>query len=127
MTELVVSRPPISGMSGTQYEAAKSGAQIGGYFGGIFGLVVGTGLWIWMAFANNAGKKWARVLSTVFAAFSIIGGLYTVISGLLTQTIFVSGLVLGILTSLVSVVALVFIWLKPSTEYYNFKSQKTLY
>ena len=31
----------------------------------IFG-VLGAGLWLWMARANNDGRNWARILSTVF-------------------------------------------------------------
>jgi hypothetical protein len=31
----------------------------------VFGLI-GIGLWIWMARANNAGKNWARITATVF-------------------------------------------------------------
>lgn len=31
----------------------------------IFGLI-GIGLWLWMAYANKAGKNWARITATVF-------------------------------------------------------------
>ncbi len=33
---------------------------------GIPGALLGIGLWIWMAKANQAGKNWARITSTVF-------------------------------------------------------------
>src|SRR5215471_14912088 len=33
---------------------------------GIPGAIIGVGLWIWMAKANQAGKNWARITSTVF-------------------------------------------------------------
>ena len=33
---------------------------------GIPGTLIGIGLWIWMARANQAGKDWARITSTVF-------------------------------------------------------------
>ena len=31
----------------------------------IFGLI-GIGLWLWMAYANKAGKNWARITATAF-------------------------------------------------------------
>ncbi len=43
----------------------------------IFGLV-GIGLWLWMAYANKAGRNWARITSTVFFGIdtmSLLAGL----------------------------------------------------
>ncbi|HWG24474.1 hypothetical protein [Actinospica sp.] len=38
-----------------------------------FGGIVGIGLWVWMAFANRAGKNWARITGTVFFGISSLG------------------------------------------------------
>ena len=37
----------------------------------IFG-VLGAGLWLWMARANNDGRNWARILSTVFFTIATV-------------------------------------------------------
>lgn len=125
--QLALSQAGTSELSGSSYEAAKSVAQATAYGTAIFGLVVSTALWIWMALANDGGKSWARIVATVFAAIGILGGAYSLISGFVTQMIFVNNLIFGVLTLIVSIAALVLIWLKPSTEYYKFKSQKVLY
>lgn len=110
-----------------EYEAVATIGRVVAYAGVIFGMVVGTGLWIWMAMANNAGRKWARIVATVFAAISIIGGLVSMIMNGANHTLILGSMIFGILTLIVSVAALVYLWLKPSTEYYNFKSQKITY
>ncbi|WP_285725691.1 hypothetical protein [Psychromicrobium xiongbiense] len=116
-----------STLSPDQVKTVKDIATTTGMVGGIAGIIVGTALWVWMAFANRAGKKWARILSTVFAGIFIISSLYSLISGFANQTILYSTLILTILSLLVSLGALVLIWLKPSSEYYAVKSQKPLY
>lgn len=40
-------------------------------FGILFGLI-GVALWLWMAWANGKGKKWARVVATVLAALGLL-------------------------------------------------------
>ncbi|WP_394940303.1 hypothetical protein [Psychromicrobium sp. YIM B11713] len=125
--DLALSQANTSELSGSSYESAKSIAQAAAYGTAIFSLVISTALWIWMALVNNAGKSWARVVATVFAGIGIIGGIYSLISGLVSKMMFWDNLIFGILTLLVSIAALVLIWLKPSTEYYKFKSQKVLY
>ena len=37
------------------------------------GGILGIGLWIWMAYANRAGKNWARITGTVFFGISCLG------------------------------------------------------
>ena len=43
------------------------------------GGILGIGLWIWMAYANRAGKNWARITGTVFFGISCLGLLGDVI------------------------------------------------
>lgn len=114
-------------MSGSNYEAAVSLARGAAYAGVIFSIVVATGLWIWMAIANNAGKSWARIVATVFGVIGIIGNLGSMGTAAAGRTLIIGSLIFGILTLIVSIAALVYMWLKPSTEYYKFKSQKISY
>src|SRR5262245_59470028 len=39
---------------------------------GFFGLL-GIGLWLWMAWANRSGKKWARIVATVLFGIDTLG------------------------------------------------------
>jgi hypothetical protein len=78
-----------------------------------FGLV-GIGLWIWMAWANRGGKKWARITSTVLfgidtlALVSSIARPHSLFSLLLSALIWLAGL--G---------AIIFLWNKESSAYFQ--------
>lgn len=114
-------------LSGREYETAASVARAIAYAGVLFSIVVGTALWIWMALANNAGKNWARIVATGFAGIGIVSQLISVVSSGANHTLIVGSLIFGILTLIVSIAALTLMWLKPSSEYYKFKSQKVVY
>ncbi|GAB2631805.1 hypothetical protein [Nocardia goodfellowii] len=82
--------------------------------------LVSAGLWIWMAFANRAGKNWARItasvlfgLSTVFTILSLVGsGVFGAGSG-------GAGIIAGVLTWLIGVAAIVLLWHKRSAAYFK--------
>jgi hypothetical protein len=63
----------------------------------IFGLI-GIGLWLWMAYANKAGKNWARITATVFFGLDTLSVLTSfrqaepVLSRLITILIWLIGL-----------------------------------
>jgi hypothetical protein len=95
------------------------------------------GLWIWMAYANKAGKNWARIVSTVFfgleAAGMLLGGAsYAATSssnGTTSNATFSGsstgpGLVIGVLTFLVGLATIILLWNKASGPY--FKPQQYL-
>ena len=95
----------------------------------VFGLIE-IGLWIWMAFATKAGKNWARILSTVFfgleAASTVIGGLTYAASSSngSSSTTFVSsdtvlGQIVGWLTFLAGLGAIILLWNKQSSAYFK--------
>ena len=95
----------------------------------VLGLIE-TGLWIWMAFATKAGKNWARILSTVFfgleAASAVFGTLayFASSSNGSSNTTFASsdttlGQVVGWLTFLVGLGAIILLWNKESTAYFK--------
>jgi hypothetical protein len=63
----------------------------------IFGLI-GIGLWLWMAYANKAGKNWARITATVFFGLDTLSVLTSfrqaepILSRLITILIWLIGL-----------------------------------
>jgi hypothetical protein len=63
----------------------------------VFGLI-GIGLWLWMAYANKAGKNWARITATVFFGLDTLSVLTSfrqaepVLSRLITILIWLIGL-----------------------------------
>jgi hypothetical protein len=72
-------------------------------------------LWLWMAWKNNSGRSWARVLSTVFFglfSMSVLSSAARVSSG--TLGILVAGLV----TFAVGLAVIILIWQPEASRYY---------
>ncbi|MGH3446318.1 MAG: hypothetical protein ACRDQA_18190 [Nocardioidaceae bacterium] len=84
--------------------------------------VIGIGLWLWMAWANGRGKKWARVVATVLGGLGILSFLYSMTAGQSTT----AALIVTVVTVIVDVVTLVLIWRQESTDYYTAMSQPQL-
>lgn len=90
----------------------------------IIGLV-GIGLWIWMAFANKAGKNWARITGTVFfgiAAFFTVLGLLFSASGAgasMGSTETGLGTVINILSLLVGLAVVILLWHRGSSHHFK--------
>jgi hypothetical protein len=93
----------------------------------VFGLI-GVGLWIWMAFANRAGKNWARITATVFFALltvSLLGNLAsrssdsTMPAGSSDTAV---GTILSVLTWIVGLIAIIFLYNRKSTAYFKPKA-----
>jgi hypothetical protein len=76
--------------------------------------VVGVALWLWMARANGQGKNWARIMSTVLFGLATLD-----MYGVLSQPKTVLGLVFPVLTWLVGLGAVIFLWRKESTEFFK--------
>ena len=76
--------------------------------------VIGVALWLWMARANSHGRNWARILSTVLFGLATLD-LY----GVLSQPKTLLGLVFPVLTWLVGLGAVIFLWRKESTEFFK--------
>jgi hypothetical protein len=89
----------------------------------VISVIIGIGLWIWMAYANRAGKNWARITGTVFfgiECLSLIGTL--VASGTSTMsTVKSSGIAvaLSVIMWAVGLVAVVLLWNKQSGPYFK--------
>jgi len=76
--------------------------------------VIGVALWLWMAQKNGQGKSWARTLSTVLFALATVD-----LFGVLSQPKTVLGLVFPLLTWLIGLGAVVFLWRRESTEFFK--------
>ncbi|MDO4918157.1 hypothetical protein [Kocuria sp.] len=62
--------------SATATEMAGKVGGVGGPIGSIISLVIGIALYLLVWSNLKKGKNWARILGTVFAAISILGGLF---------------------------------------------------
>ena len=76
--------------------------------------VIGIGLWLWMARANNQGKNWARILSTVLFCLATLD-----LVGVFSQPKTVLGLVFPVLTWLVGLGAVFLLWRPESTAFFK--------
>lgn len=80
----------------------------------IFGLI-GAVLWAWMAWKNGQGRSWARIVATSFAGLNLLGLLYTLAAGS-TDTL---SAVSSVVSALLGVIVLVFLWRKESSDFYQ--------
>jgi hypothetical protein len=91
----------------TDYHAAIGVAIVGG--------LIGVGLWIWMAFMCKAGRSWARIVSTVFFGIETlelaVGSARTGSGGAVR--------IYGIVIWLIGLVAVIFLWQRPSTQFFR--------
>ena len=78
--------------------------------------LIGIGLWLWMAWANNQGKNWARILSTVLFGLATLD-----LVGVFSEPKTLLGLVFPVLTWLVGLGAIWLLWRPESSQF--FKSQ----
>ena len=76
--------------------------------------VIGIGLWLWMARANNQGKNWARILSTVLFCLATLD-----LIGVFSQPKTVLGLVFPLLTWLVGLGAVFLLWRPESSAFFK--------
>jgi hypothetical protein len=113
----VISKNP--GFTTTQVDTAVN-AGIGA---AVAGAVIGLGLWLWMAFANRAGKNYARITSTVFFGLETLGLLagLALSAGSAGSTVKTSGasIAVGVLTWLVGLATILLLWNKQSSDYYK--------
>jgi hypothetical protein len=82
--------------------------------GSIFIGLISIGLWIWMAFMNKAGKPWARIVATVLFGLDTIFLLLGV-----ARAGAAAGTLVSILTWLIGLGAVVYLWRRDSSAYFN--------
>ena len=100
-------------MTSSEIDAAVSVA-IG--FGVVIGLI-GVALWLWMASANGKGRKWARIVATVFFALSVLSTL-----GSLVQHPPVLSLIISIVSLVLGAYIIYLLYRPESTQYYDAQS-----
>ena len=76
--------------------------------------LLGIALWLWMARANNQGKNWARILSTVLFGLATLD-LVSVFSQ--PKTLF--GLLFPVLTWLIGLAVIFLLWRPDSTAFFK--------
>jgi hypothetical protein len=87
--------------------------------------LIGAGVWIWMAFANRAGKNWARITSTVFFGIATLSLLSNLAVRASDSTMSVGssgttvGTVLNVLMWLVGLATIIFLWHRRSGPYFK--------
>lgn len=91
--------------------------------GVVFGLI-GVALWLWMAWANGKGKKWARVVSTVLAGLGLLSLLLTLAGAATGTGTTTLSQMLSVVTILVGVAAVVFLYRPDATAFYQANSRR---
>jgi hypothetical protein len=76
--------------------------------------VVGIALWLWMSRANNQGKNWARILSTILFCLATLD-----LVGVFSQPKTLLGLLFPVLTWLVGLGAVFLLWRPESTAFFK--------
>jgi hypothetical protein len=76
--------------------------------------LIGIGLWIWMARANQAGKNWARITGTVLFGIDTLDLL-----GLFAERPAALSVVFAVVTWLIGLGAVIMLWRRDSTAYFR--------
>jgi hypothetical protein len=79
----------------------------------IFGLVISVGLYALMAFFISRGANWARIVYTVLAALSVLGGVF----GLGSQPLLL--MVLSLVSLLLTIAAVVLLFKSESSAWFK--------
>jgi hypothetical protein len=79
----------------------------------VFGLI-SIGLWVWMALMNRAGRSWARLVATILFGLNTLFLLLGV-----AREGAAAGALVSILTWLIGLGAIIFLWRRESTEYFS--------
>lgn len=78
-------------------------------------------LWLWMASKNKAGRRWARVLSTVFFVIDSLALLWVI-----ARPVAGGGwqLLIPVTIWLIGGCAVVLLWLRESSEFFSARSRR---
>lgn len=79
--------------------------------------VIGIALWVWMALMNKAGKAWARIVATVLFGLDTLFLLLGV-----ARAGAAAGTLVSILTWLIGLGVVIFLWRRDSSEYFTANS-----
>jgi hypothetical protein len=87
--------------------------------------LIGVALWIWMAFANRAGKNWARITATVFFGISTVSLLGTIAARSSSSAMSAGssdtalGTILTVLMWIVGLAAIILLYNSKSSAYFK--------
>jgi hypothetical protein len=96
------------------YSGTKLDSALAAYTAeAIIGAFVRGGLWIWMAFANRGGRRWARITSTVFFGLDTLGLLVNL--GLHASALDVTVAVVG--WAVIALPTVVLLWQRDTSAY----------
>jgi hypothetical protein len=84
--------------------------------GAIIGAVIQCLLWLWMAWKTGDGRKWARVVSTVFFGFSCLGQLSAISAAATDKAVL--ALVISLIEWGVGLAALIYLWRDESSQFF---------
>jgi hypothetical protein len=82
--------------------------------GSVFIGLISIGLWVWMALMNKAGKSWARIIATVLFGLDTLFLLLGV-----ARAGAAAGTLVSIVTWLIGLGAIIFLWRRDSSEYFT--------
>ncbi|HET7243273.1 MAG TPA: hypothetical protein VFJ07_00460 [Streptosporangiaceae bacterium] len=85
--------------------------------GSIFIGLISIGLWLWMALMNKAGKSWARIVATVLFGLDTLFLLLGV-----ARAGAAAGTLVSILTWLIGLGAVIYLWRKDASAYFNLQA-----
>lgn len=80
----------------------------------VIGGLIAIGLWLWMAWANDRGLSWARIVSAVFFGINTLDLLIS-----LLQVHAIATLLIGVVIWLVGLGAIVLVYSKESGPFYK--------
>ncbi len=93
-------------------------AEVAIVAGVVIEAVIAIGLWLWMARASNAGRNYARITGTVlFAVYTLF-----LLLDLRRPSVGI-GLIFAALVWLAGLGAVVMLWRKDSSEYFNLRAR----
>lgn len=86
----------------------------------IIAALLAAAVWLWMARANGAGKKWARTVATALGVVNVAEFGLSIGAGGITVT---QAVLTGLNISL-SIAVVVLLWLPTSSDYYYLRSRR---
>jgi hypothetical protein len=82
---------------------------------GVISGLLAAGLWLWMAWKNDQGRAWARIVATVLGALNLLSLIYS----LDTPSVTAASLGFGVLSLVLALVILVLLWQRRSSPHYH--------
>jgi len=92
---------------------------------GVIIAVTSAAAWLWMAWKTGAGRSWARVLSSVFFAYMCYSAVVNILY-LVHHSVSLVGLIVFLAEWAVGLAAIIHLWSRESTQFFDFTKQAKL-